>query len=314
MGFRVSTSSAFMIFRRNLGIANEKSLRISNQMATGKRVNLPSDDPLAAQTIISLKETMSRVEMYKRNVQMADQRWKQIESEIGSVNELLIRAKELAIQGNNGTLGAEQRELISKEVAQLGAELLSISNRQINGEYIFAGYKSDTKPFERAAGYPDADPAVVFNGDTNVRRVQVGDDDWFDIQLRGDVVFKGDGGAGSVDPFQILANLEQALLDNNIDENDPAGVPQAIEDLDAALQQVQGELASVGAKTNRLESLKNSLQTQFDLNKEFLSQNEDVDFAEAAYEFQRAQIVLQATVNSAAAILNRPTLMDFLGR
>jgi flagellar hook-associated protein 3 FlgL len=297
-----------------MAIASERQLKISEQMATGKKVNLPSDDPLAAQAITSLREMRSRSELYMRNVNSADQRWRLIESEIGSVNELLIRGKELAIQANNGTLGAEQRRVIAAEVSQLSQQLLAAGNKQVNGEYIFAGYRSDARPFERAAGYPNANPAVTYAGDGNIKQIQIGEDEWFDIQVRGDHLFQGDGTADAENLFQTFANLEQALLTNNIDDTDAGSVGQAIEDLDGALRQVQGQLASVGSKTNRLEMLKGQLQEQDDLNKEFLSQYEDIDLAEAAYEFQRAQIVLQATVNSAGAILNRPSLLDFLGR
>ena len=310
----MSNNSTFSLFRRNIGLANERQMKISEQMATGKRVSLPSDDPLAAQAIAGLRDAMARSELYSRNVQFADQRWKVLESEVGSVNELLIRAKELAIQANNGTLGAEQRRIIATEVGQLSEQLLAIGNKQINGEYVFAGFRTDTRPFVRDAGYPAADPAVSFAGDSNVKRIQIGEDEWFDIQIQGNSLFLGDGTPATTDVFQTLANLEQALLTNNIDNNDPASVGQAIEDLDGALRQVQTELANIGSKTNRLETLKGQLQEQSDLNKEFLAQYEEIDIAEAAYEFQRAQIVLQATVNSAAAILNRPSLMDFLGR
>jgi len=314
MGFRVSTSAAFMFFRRNIGLANERQARISEQMATGKRVNLPSDDPLAAQSIAAFREANVRVAMYQRNVTMADNRWKMIESDMGSANEALVRAKELAIQANNGTLSADQRRQIAQEVAQLGKQFLSIANRQIDGEYIYGGYRTDAVPFAQDGSYPDANPAVTYAGDSNVKQVQIGENEWIDIQVPGSRVFKGVGITGGVDPSQVLANLEQALLDNNVDNSDPASVGQALDDLNKAIEQMTGEIANTGAISNRLDSLKSSLQTQSDLNTEFLSQNEDIDLAEAAYEFQRAQIVLQATVQSASAILNRPSLMDFIGR
>jgi len=314
MGFRVSTSAAFMFFRRNIGLANERQARIAEQMATGKRVNLPSDDPLAAQSIAAFREANQRVAMYQRNVTMADHRWKMIESDMGSANEVLVRAKELAIQGNNGTLSAEQRRLIAQEVSQLSKQFLAISNRNIDGEYIYGGYHTNALPFAHDGSFPDANPAVTYAGDSNVKQVQIGENEWIDIQVSGGRVFKGTGITGGVDPSQVLANLEQALLTNNVDDSDPASVGQALDDVNKAIEQMTGEIANTGAVANRLEGLRMSLQTQSDLNTEFLSQNEDIDLAEAAYEFQRAQIVLQATVQSASAILNRPSLMDFIGR
>jgi len=314
MGFRVSTSAAFMFFRRNIGLANERQARIAEQMATGKRVNLPSDDPLAAQSIAGFREANQRVASYQRNVTMADNRWKMIESDLGSANEVLVRAKELAIQGNNGTLSAPQRAQIAQEVSQLSKQFLSISNRQIDGEYIFGGYRTNAAPFAQDGAFPNANPAVSYAGDPNVKQVQIGENEWIDIQVSGGRVFKGSGVNGGVDPFQALAKLEQALLNNNTTNSDPASVGQALDDLNKAIEQVIGEMANTGAISNRLDSLKASLTTQSNLNTEFISQNEDIDLAEAAYEFQRAQIVLQATVSSASAILNRPSLMDFIGR
>lgn len=312
MSFRVGSTSSFILFQRMLGISNQNMLRSSEQLSSGKRINRPSDDPEAVKTIAAFRESNDRIEQYLRNLQTADRYWVQTETAIGRVNDALVRARELAIQGNNDTLGADQREMIAEEVQQLAQEMLSAANTKINGEYIFSGFRSNTAAFEFDPNFPNASPAAVYNGDGNVRRVEINEGQTFEIQMRGDHVFQGDGSPDQVDLFQTIANLEQALRTSNVDDDDPASVGQALEDLDKALRQVQQSLGSVGAKTRRIETTRDTLVFQKDTIKTFISEKEDVDIAEATYEFQRAQIALQATVSSAGAVLNMPSLMEFL--
>ena len=312
MSFRVGSTSSFILFQRMLGISNQNMLRSSEQLSTGKRINRPSDDPEAVKTISAFRQSSDRIEQYLRNLQTADRYWLQTETAIGRDNDALIRARELAVQGNNGTLGADQREMIAEEVHQLAQEMLSAANTKINGEYIFSGFRSNTAAYEFDANFPNANPAVVYNGDSNVRRIEINEGQTFEIQMRGDHLFQGDGSPDNVNLFQTVANLEQALRSGNVDDDDPGSVGQALEDLDLALRQIQQSLASVGAKTRRIETTRDALIFQRDTIKTFISEKEDVDIAEATYEFQRAQIALQATVSSAGAVLNMPSLMEFL--
>jgi flagellar hook-associated protein 3 FlgL len=312
MSFRVSTSSSFLLFQRTLGIANQNVNKHFEQLSSGKKINRPSDDPEGVKSIAGYRETQARIEQYLKNLQAADRSWTQTETAIGRVNETLIRARELAVQGNNGTLGINERRMIAAEVNQLAQELLSAANTEINGEYIFAGFRNNEKPFALAPDYPNADPAVIFSGDSNIRRVEINDGQTFELHMAGDDVFLGDGSADSADLFQTLANLEQALLSNNTDDDDPASIGQSLEDLNNALQQTQRNLASVGAKTRRIETAREALGFQSELLTNFIEERELIDLPTAVYQFEKANMALQATVSSAGAVLKMPSLMDFL--
>jgi flagellar hook-associated protein 3 FlgL len=230
------------------------------------------------------------------------------------VNELLQHAKELAIKGKNGTLNQDGRNAIATEVQQLQQQLLQISNTNINGQYIFSGFKSDTKPYTLDASQPGADPVATYAGDTNVRSVQISEDATLVIQSRGDQVFQGDGTASTVDLFQTLADLETALRAGNLDDTDPASVGAQLDNLDTGIAQVNNETASIGAKMNRIESLKLDYQKQLETFQAFTEDIEGIDPAKVAFEYQRANTALQATISSASIILKMPSLMDFIGR
>lgn len=314
MTLRLTGLSSYYMFSRSLAQRNFDMFRTSEQVSTNKRINRPSDDPEGAKMLLSLKGNMSQIDQYDSNLDVADRNLRQVESSLSSVKDLLVRAKEIAIAGKNGTLGTDARRGLAEEVQQLQQQLLSLSNTQVGGEYIFGGFKTTTQPFSLDASQPNADPVVTYAGDSNIRSIQISDDSTIAIQVRADLVFRGDGGASTTDLFQALADLEVALRTNNVDDTDPASVGQQIDELDLGITQVLNEVTSVGAKSNRILTAKESIASQRETLRLFISEIEDADMGQVATEFQRANMALNATIQSAGTILNMPSLMSFLGK
>ncbi|PIR21635.1 MAG: flagellar hook-associated protein 3 [Deltaproteobacteria bacterium CG11_big_fil_rev_8_21_14_0_20_45_16] len=310
--FRVSSNTAFSNFRSLLGRQNQELLRLSEQVSSGKRINRPSDDPNAVNILKGLKNSQSKIDQYLRNIQVADRSWQQIESSIRDSHALIVRAKELALQGNNGTLGDPEREALAVEVSELSKQLLSISNTNINGEYIFGGFKTDAKPVALDPAFPNATPAATYSGSNQFKSLEIEEGSQIEIQERIDDLFVGTGAPDDQPLFQSMAKLEAALRSNNVDDDDPNSVGQAMEDLDAGLRALQQRMAEIGGKSNRIWNTRDRLENQKVLNDEFIEQLESVDAAEAIFEMNRAQIALQATVSAAGAVLNQPSLMDFI--
>lgn len=312
MSLRVSSTANLYLFKRMFGLQARDQARLSEQVASGKRINRVSDDPIAAKALSAFKENLGRTDQYLRNINYADRSMRQIESSISQINDLMIRARDLAIQANSSSLGDEGREAIAEEIAQLSQQLLSIANTRVGREFIFAGQATSTEPFALDVNFPSATPAASFGGSTDLKSIQIGESQTFETQIRMDEILLGDGNPGSVDIFQSLANLEVALRANNIDDTDPASVGQALEDLNLGLDRVQRELSNIGGKTNRLENAKKSLDDHRVLTQEFVSNLQDVDLSEVIYEFQKSQTALQATIGVAGQVLGVQSLMDFL--
>jgi flagellar hook-associated protein 3 FlgL len=118
------------------------------QLSTGLKILKPSDDPVATTRILAFNDEITQTQQYQRNIDTARERNIIQESSLYSAENLLFRAKELTIQAANDTLNANDRLSIKQEIDQLTDNLLSLSNTQnANGEYIFSGYQSNTKPF-----------------------------------------------------------------------------------------------------------------------------------------------------------------------
>ena len=168
---RISTSQ---IFRQSVDAMLEKQRELSKtelQVATGKRILNPSDDPSASVRILDLQESQQRLAQYQRNADVATAKLDQEETALQSMENLLQRVRELAVQGNNDPTGAEGRSAIAAEVRQHIDNFLQLANTQdANGEYIFAGFQSQTRPFhDRWRG------TFSYDGDSGQRMLKIGD-------------------------------------------------------------------------------------------------------------------------------------------
>lgn len=139
------------------------------QLATGRRVVRPSDDPAAATRILTLRESISTVQQYNANINLATSRLQIEESALISAGDLLQRARELAIQANNATQTNETRAGTATELQGILDGLLAAGNtRDANNEYIFAGFRSNAPPFVSTGS------TFSYVGDQGVRQVQIG--------------------------------------------------------------------------------------------------------------------------------------------
>lgn len=146
---RISTSQIYNIASLGMGKAQSALAKTEEQMASGKRVLSPADDPVAAANILKLNQELARTEQYKKNIDIADNALSLEDSTLKSVIELMQKMNELAVKaGNTAVLTAADYKSIAAEVDTRINELMSLQNtRNSSGQYIFAGYQGNTAPF-----------------------------------------------------------------------------------------------------------------------------------------------------------------------
>lgn len=143
--------------------------RTQLQVATGRRLLSPADDPAAAVHIAELERALAESAQFARNSDMAEARLSLTETALANAGETLQRVRELVVQANTATMDADSRALIANEVKELLGELFEIANRKdANGEYLFAGYSTLTQPFVRTG------TGIDYVGDQGVRMLQIG--------------------------------------------------------------------------------------------------------------------------------------------
>ena len=156
------------------------------QLATGKKVLKPSDDPAVATQLLNLSSLKANNLQYDRNINTALNELELQESVLASSGNVLQRVRELVIQANNATQSPQTREAIADEISNLADELLQLANtKSPSGEYIFAGYNSRTPAFAKS------DAGFVYQGDQGQRLLQVSEDTQFAVRDNGADVFQG---------------------------------------------------------------------------------------------------------------------------
>lgn len=164
--------SSVQIFQQGISAILDQQAKLNQteqQLATGRRILNPSDDPVAAVQILDITEDLALVDQYQRNSNLAEGQIALEETVLADVGNLLQRVRELVVQANNASQGPEARQSIATEIESRLDELQALSNTQdANGEYIFAGFQADSKPFSSQAG------GFSYNGDDGQRFLQLG--------------------------------------------------------------------------------------------------------------------------------------------
>lgn len=142
---------------------------LQEQLSSGKRLLKPSDDPTGTSQVLRLNQAITETEQYQRNANNALNRLSLEESTLDSVQNSLLRIRELTVQGANSTLGNSDRAAIAQEVRERLSELLGLANtRDANQEYLFSGYQVTNPPFSQTAN-----GTLIYNGDQGQRSIQV---------------------------------------------------------------------------------------------------------------------------------------------
>ncbi|MDX1480352.1 MAG: flagellar hook-associated protein FlgL [Woeseiaceae bacterium] len=189
---RISTLSTFLQGVRAMQRVQSLVAETQQQVASGRRILKPSDDPTGASNAVTIRESLSRIEQFDRNSTTAQRRLEYEESALGAVTEALQRVRELTLQANNATETQASRGQIAVEIREMLADLVQTANRKDgNGRYLFAGGRDDVAPVSTSAGN------YVYNGDQTRRLIRIGESrQIFDGDTGADVFFNIRSGNG----------------------------------------------------------------------------------------------------------------------
>jgi flagellar hook-associated protein 3 FlgL len=166
---RISNNQMYNQGLTNILNQQANAAKTQKQLATGKRVLTPSDDPIAASRIELLKKRISFSERMIENQNAAKSALSVEESLLSSSITTLQKVRQLQVQAGNGSLNSQDKQSIANEVNQLLKQLVGIANTQdTSGHYIFSGAQTLTK-----AVTLNGSGNYVFNGDETVRQMRV---------------------------------------------------------------------------------------------------------------------------------------------
>lgn len=168
---RVSTSQIFNQGIKQFQNLNAQQARTQEQVATGKEVLSPSDDPVASTRIVQLKDDLARSEQYQSTLDLTQTRLEREDSTLSSYTDALARTRELMVNAGSGSLSESDRESIAQELRQVKDQMVSLANTQgPEGEFLFGGFQGGEKAFSA-----DVSGNIEYRGDAGERSVQIDD-------------------------------------------------------------------------------------------------------------------------------------------
>lgn len=283
---RVSDSQIFELSTQSVDAARVRQERLSREALEQRKVFTPSDDPVAAAAAQKENAKLERNEGAERSINAGVAALQLADNALSSYGDLIVKMKELAIQHANETYDPLNRDAAAAEVLRMREAMVDLANTEIRGRYLFGGYQTDTPPFDDAGRY---------SGDSGVQQYEVAGGVRLAAGVPGDEVFGT--AAGGIDLFQSVRDFETALSDNDL-----AGVQQAVDTMDLALEQISTARATVGSQQNAFE-IANAVLVQSNIDTAVRRDGAiGVDAAESYLALTRAQTSLDAAVQIAAQL------------
>jgi flagellar hook-associated protein 3 FlgL len=305
---KISTHLMFERGAAQMSTVQNNLTQTQAKLAQGKQVINASDAPDQAASIQRLKSILNRQDSYQSSLNTVKNRLQGEESTLQSVSDLLVRAKEVAVQGANDTLNPGDRKALATEMQALRDQMLSLANtKDSNGNYLFAGSRVKQPAFsEDSSGVP------IYKGDQTRMNVRVGEQRSIPINRTGTDAFvpvartDTDGTSVGVGFFKVLDDLVAGLNGSKGPD-----VRRGVGELDNLQLGVSLAQAEVGTNLNVVDQQTAVIEdTTLNL-KTTLSSIEDLDYASAITKMNQQMLSLEAAQSSFAKV-SKLSLFNFI--
>jgi len=301
---RVTNSTIYDRITTQLAQQQTRLALTQEKLTTGRNFLRPSDAPDQVAALDRLESSVRETEQFTSNVERIKDKLNFQELSINSIHEELIRAKELLIQGANGTMDANLRLSMAIELESIYESFAAIGNQKdIDGSYLFSGYKQDNPPFDVNAN--PLDPNIGFNGmykgDDEVQVIGIDRSYMLSVGMPGSQLFSGfeDSSGNKTDLFSSLKKAINALKSNDLGE-----IQNSIDAIGNASTHVNIKLTQIGSRMKVVENQLTVLSDRSATLESTISQVEDLDYVSAITDLKNQSLALQAGQQSFAQISN----------
>lgn len=332
---RITSKMTTLNVIENMQVNSEKLDKLNNQLSSGRRINIPEDDPAGTVKAMGYRGNLGETEQYMRNVDKAKTLLDATDAAFNDLTNIIQRVRELAVKGANETFEQSSRDAIADEINQILDSVYELGNTKVAGRYIFAGFQTMTQPFRKYVGSQDAvvggpgadltdidgnvrtginknnTTVISYQGDSGRIQTEIGENVTTEANISGEEAFLGSG--GGVNIFQTIMDLRDSLYQSdNVDNNgDGKSIQKSIDNLEKSINHLMKYRSEVGAKMQRMEQTENKLKSIEISVTELLAKTEDVDVTKAIMDLKVQESVQRMSLNVGARII-QPSLMDFL--
>lgn len=294
------SSQLLLNLNRNARTMNDTQL----QLASGRKINKPSDDPVGITYSLRYRAELSSNEQYTKNVDSALSWLDYNDTVLGQAGDVMSRLRDLTVQASTGSNPQSALDSINEEVLQLKEQLVDIANSKLNGKYIFNGEQYDTKPYDFPKGTDGTyDTTKAVATDSGQIQYIVGEGVQLSINLTGNNIF---GNGEGDDLFAVINKISGALK-----SGDMTAISGQLNNIDTRSETILSARSEIGAKTNRVELMQERLS---DLNinlTDLQAKTEDADYEGLIMQSKIQENIYNASLSVGAKIIST-SLVDFI--
>lgn len=270
------------------------------QLASGRTINQPSDNPSGAAALVLNQDQQASVDTFQRNISDLTSNLQIADSALNSAVSTLNQAIFVGVEAGNSDLSDSDRQAIANQLVGIQNQLLAIANTSSAGNFLFSGTAVETQPFtldsNSAAG-------VNYNGNSAVTSVEIANGNNAVINVPGNQLFLNSNGS----VFGALQQLITAVQSNNV-----SGIASANVALGTAFTTFSTQRLQYGTTLNQLQSTNTFLSSE---STQLSTQENNIDAADIAQtttNFSQADVAYQTLLAAEGKILNLPNLINFL--
>lgn len=294
---RISTNTIYQTGISKISTLKSDEVKLQQQISTGKRISSPSDDPVAAARALELSYAQGVNSKFADTRQTAQTRLNTMESNLTSVTNLLVATQSTLVGAGNGAYSDLERGFIATELSGSLEALISLANTQdATGNFLYAGFKTDTQPFVANAS------GATYAGDSNQQLLQVDSQRQMAVNVTGDNVFQASGNDTFATISDLITLLNTPITNTATQAAFTSGLATAIGNLQGSVDNVLDVRASVGSKLNELDSLDTYGSDRNMQYRKSLSDIQDTDYASALSDLSKNKTIMEAAQKSFVAV------------
>ena len=291
---RVTTQQTYVSMTQSFNNLSGDLAHVVEQMATGKQILQPSDDPIAATRITQLTRQQSAIEQYQSNIDSASAGLSQQESILDGVNNSLLAVRDDLLEAANGTNTADSLASLGQDIESLTESMVAALNYQDeDGHYVFGGTINDQPPIVAVDGVTDS---YSYQGNSDHRQTTVSNGVEVDTNVAASDFF-----GSNLDVLNTLNSLSQELQNPDVDPADPqvqSDIQNAVDVVDTASDDLNASIASLGETQNTMSMLSDAQTDISTSNDELIGSLQDLDYGPASITFTGLEVAMEVTLKT----------------
>lgn len=285
---RITNAQITAMMHNSMNGSSAELAKLMQQLATNKRMLLPSDDPISSVRVLRIQREEASLEQYRKNIANVSSSLSTQEVNLKATSDAMLNVRDLLLWAANGSNTNEGLAAMAGELEIIEQTIFSFANvRDEEGRYLFSGTLSDVP----AVSFDEATQTYTVEGNDKHRQAAVANGVLVDENVTAQSVF-----GPNMDMLNSLHNLIAQFKDPTLDMNAVrADILATIDQLDTTHGSLLGTITELGGRQNSLTLLMNSNDDVSLVNQKIEGELSSLDYAGATIDLQNYQLALQAT-------------------